>query len=103
MGSIIFVNISSRAMAVITLRQMPYTEIDDFDADLPCKGHFAVEIDRWRLKVGDHRVHQNIHGLQTKTCRQRPLSEYSYYFKMFDCSSSHVCMLRTHILGLVQT
>jgi hypothetical protein len=44
MGSIIFVNISSRAMAITTLRQMPYTEIDDFDADLPCKGQFALKI-----------------------------------------------------------
>ena len=31
-----------------------------FDADLPCKGDFLVEIERWRLKVGDHPVHQNI-------------------------------------------
>jgi hypothetical protein len=35
-----------------------------FDADLPCKGNFSVEIERWRLKFGDHPVHQNIPGLQ---------------------------------------
>ena len=53
-----------------------------FDADLPCKGDFSVEIERWRLEVGDHPVHQNIPGagICTKTCRQKPLSEYSYYF-----------------------
>jgi len=45
-------------MAVTTLRQMPHNEIDDF---------FAVEIERWRLKVGDRPVHQNIHGLKFKT------------------------------------
>ena len=32
--------------------------------DLPCKGDISVEIERWRLKVGDH-VHQNIPGLQS--------------------------------------
>jgi hypothetical protein len=36
-----------------------------FDADLPCKGDFSVEIERWRFKAGDHHVHQNIHGLQS--------------------------------------
>jgi hypothetical protein len=36
-----------------------------FDADLHCKGDFSVEIERWRLKAGDHPVHQNIHGLQS--------------------------------------
>ena len=36
-----------------------------FDADLPCKGNFSVEIERWRRKVGDRPVHQNIHGLQS--------------------------------------
>jgi len=36
-----------------------------FDADLPCKGDFSVEIERWRLNVGDHSVHQNIPGLQS--------------------------------------
>ena len=36
-----------------------------FDADLPCKGNFSVEIERWRLKYGDHPVHQNIPGLQS--------------------------------------
>jgi hypothetical protein len=36
-----------------------------FDADLPCKGDFSVEIERWRLKVGDNPVHQNIPGLQS--------------------------------------
>jgi len=36
-----------------------------FDADLPCKGNFSVEIERWRLKAGVHPVHQNIHGLQS--------------------------------------
>ena len=35
-----------------------------FDADLPCKGDFSVEIERWRLNVGYHSVHQNIPGLQ---------------------------------------
>jgi hypothetical protein len=30
-----------------------------FDADLHCKGDFSVEIERWRLKAGDHPVHQN--------------------------------------------
>jgi hypothetical protein len=43
-----------------------------FDADLHCKGDFSVEIERWRLKAGDH-------AICTKTCKQRPLSEYSYY------------------------
>jgi hypothetical protein len=38
---------------------MPYTEIDDFDADLPCKGQFALKIERWRLKVGDHPVQRS--------------------------------------------
>jgi hypothetical protein len=58
-----------------------------FDADLPCKGDFSEEIERWRLKVGDNPVHQNIPGLQsTQTCTQRPLSEYSYYFYIVDCS-----------------
>jgi hypothetical protein len=33
-----------------------------FDADLPCKGDFLVEIERWRFKVGDNPVHQNISG-----------------------------------------
>jgi hypothetical protein len=37
-----------------------------FDADLPYKGDFSVEIERWRLNVGDHSVHQNIPGLQSK-------------------------------------
>ena len=32
-----------------------------FDADLPCKADFSVEIERWRLNVGD----QNIPGLQS--------------------------------------
>jgi hypothetical protein len=36
-----------------------------FDADLPCKGDFSVENERWRLKVGDNPVHQNIPGLQS--------------------------------------
>jgi len=36
-----------------------------FDAGLPCKGEFWVEIERWRLNVGDHSVHQNIPGLQS--------------------------------------
>ena len=36
-----------------------------FDADLPCKGDFLVEIERWRLKVGDNPVHPNIPGLQS--------------------------------------
>ena len=58
-----------------------------FNADMPCKGDFSVEIERWRLKVGDNPVHQNIPGLQsTQTCTQRPLSEYSYYFYIVDCS-----------------
>ena len=35
------------------------------DADPPCQGDFSVEIERWRLKVGDHPVHQNIPGLQS--------------------------------------
>jgi hypothetical protein len=35
-----------------------------FDADLPCKGDFSVEIERWRLKVGELPVHQNIPWLQ---------------------------------------
>jgi hypothetical protein len=34
-----------------------------FDADLHCKGDFSVEIERWRLKAGDHPVHQNIHDV----------------------------------------
>ena len=36
-----------------------------FDANLPCKGDFSVEIERLRLNAGDHPVHQNIHGLQS--------------------------------------
>jgi hypothetical protein len=36
-----------------------------FNADMPCKGDFSVEIERWRLKVGDNLVLQNIHGLQS--------------------------------------
>ena len=36
-----------------------------FDADLPYKGNFSVEIERWRLNVGDHSVHQNIPGLKS--------------------------------------
>ena len=36
-----------------------------FDADLHCKGDFSVEIERWRLNIGDHSVHQNIPGLQS--------------------------------------
>ena len=41
-----------------------------FDADLPCKGDFSVEIERWRRKVGDHPVYQNIHGLQSVCCER---------------------------------
>jgi hypothetical protein len=36
-----------------------------FDADLPCKGDLSVENERWRLRVGDNPVHQNIPGLQS--------------------------------------
>ena len=36
-----------------------------FDADLPCKGDLPLKIERWRPKVGDHLVHQNISGLQS--------------------------------------
>ena len=31
---------------------------------MPCKGDFSVEIERWRIKVGELPVHQNIPGLQ---------------------------------------
>ena len=41
-----------------------------FDADQPCKGDFLVEIERWRLKDGDHPVHQNIPGLQSVCCER---------------------------------
>ena len=36
-----------------------------FDADMPCKGNFSVEIERWRHNVDDNPVHQNILGLQS--------------------------------------
>jgi hypothetical protein len=36
-----------------------------FDADLPCKGDFSEEIERWRLKVDDNPVHRNIPGPQS--------------------------------------
>ena len=69
-----------------------------FDAGLPCKGDFSVEIERWRLNVGDHSVHQNIPGLQSALKLADKDLCHTVYF--VDCSSSHVCMLRTLILGL---
>jgi len=80
------------------LRQMPHNEIDDF---------FAVEIERWRLKVGDRPVNQNIHGLQSALTLR--LADKDLYpntgihsgFKLLIVLP--VCVLRTFILDLAQT
>jgi hypothetical protein len=83
-------------MAVTTLRQMPHNEIDDF---------FAVEIERWRLKVSRRPVHQNIHGLQSALTLK--LADKDLYpnihtvFKLLIVLP--VCVLRTLILDLAQT
>ena len=78
-----------------------------FDADLPCKGDFLVEIERWRFKVGDNPVHQNISGLQSalKLAEKDlyPNIHTIYKLLIVDCSTSHVCMLQTLILGFAQT
>jgi hypothetical protein len=83
-------------MAVTTLRQMPHNEIDDF---------FAVEIERWRLKVSHRPVHQNIHGLQSALTLN--LADKDLYPNIHTVLKLlivlPVCVLRTFILDLAQT
>jgi hypothetical protein len=59
-----------------------------FDADLPCKGAFSVKIERWRPKVGDHLVHQNISGLQSAL--KLAYKDYSYYFNIVDLGKVNI-------------
>ena len=69
-----------------------------FDAGLPCKGDFWLEIERWRLNVGDHSFHQNIPGLQSAFMLANKDVCHTVYIVVF--FFSHVCLLRTLILGL---
>ena len=67
-----------------------------FDADLPSKGDFSVEIERWRLNVSDYSVHRNIPGLQSTL----KLADKDLCHTISTLFFRHVCMLRTLILGL---
>lgn len=69
-----------------------------FDAHLSCKGDYSVEIERWRVKVGELPVHKNIPGLQ---CAFKLADKYLYpniqtIFKLLIVLPvTHVCCERS--------
>ena len=65
---------------------------------------FAVEIERWRFKVADHPVHQNIPGLQSalKLADKDLYSNIHTIFKLLIVLPVPSVCLRTLILCLAQ-
>ena len=66
-----------------------------FDADLPWKGDFLVEIERWRFNVGDLSVHQNIPGLQSALKRANKDLYHTIFTLLIVHAVTYVCFERS--------